>query len=78
MVFSYDGVEYEILPFSFYDRNFTNLIFYNEIYNSDKNIPEDFLVTYSVVRVTGGQNEKPAIITHRRKKPAPLTKYFVG
>ena len=69
---SKNGIFMEALPFSFYDRNFTNLIFYNEMYNTDQNIPEDFLVTYSVVRVTGGQNEKPAIVTHRRKKPAAL------
>jgi GWxTD domain-containing protein len=69
---SKNGVFMEALPFGFYDRNLTNLMFYNEIYNTDQNIPEDFLVSYTVIKAFGSPNEKPALITHRRKKTAAV------
>jgi hypothetical protein len=69
---SKNGVFMEALPFGFYDRNFTNLIFYNEIYNSDQNINDDFLVTCSVIKAFGAPNEKPSLVAHRRKKPTTV------
>lgn len=69
---SKNGVFMEALPFGFYDRNLTNLSFYNEIYNADQNIPEDFLVTYTVIKAFGSPNEKPAFVAHRRKKPEAI------
>lgn len=69
---SKNGVFMEALPFGFYDRNFTNLIFYNEVYNTDQNIGEDFLMTFSVIKAFGQPNEKPAMVSHRRKKSAPV------
>ncbi len=69
---SKNGVFMEALPFAFYDRNLTNLSFYNEIYNSDQNIPEDFLVSFTVIKAFGSPNEKPAFVAHRRKKPEPI------
>ncbi len=65
---SKNGVFMEALPFGFYDRNLTNLMFYNEIYNSDKNIMEDFLVSFTIIKAFGSPNEKPAFVAHRRKK----------
>jgi GWxTD domain-containing protein len=69
---SKNGVFMEALPFGFYDRNLANLMFYNEIYNSDQNIPEDFLVSYTVIKAFGSPNEKPAMVSHRRKKPEKI------
>jgi GWxTD domain-containing protein len=69
---SKNGIFMEALPFGFYDRNLTSLIFYNEIYNTDQNIPEDFLVTCTVIKAFGSPNEKPSMVAHRRKKPATL------
>ena len=62
----------EALPFGFYDRNLTSLIFYNEVYNTDQNIPEDFLITCTVIKAFGSPNEKPSMVAHRRKKPATV------
>lgn len=69
---SKNGIFMEALPFAFYDRNLTNLIFYNEIYNTDKLINDDFLMSFSVIKAFGAANEKPAMVAHRRKKAAPL------
>jgi GWxTD domain-containing protein len=69
---SKNGVFMEALPFGYYDRNLTNLIFYNEMYNTDQNIQDDFLVSYTVVKAFGSPNEKPAFVAHRRKKSAPI------
>ena len=69
---SKNGLFMEALPFAFYDYNMANLMFYNEIYNTDQNIKDDFLVTCSVIKAFGNPNEKPAMVAHRRKKPAPV------
>ena len=69
---SKNGIFMEALPFAFYDYNRANLMFYNEIYNTDKNVNDDFLVTCSVIKAFGNPNEQPAMVAHRRKKPAPV------
>jgi GWxTD domain-containing protein len=69
---SKNGIFMEALPFGFYDRNLTNLIFYNEIYNIDQNSPDDFLVTCTVIKAFGAVNEKPSMVAHKRKKPAAV------
>ena len=45
------GYFMEALPFNFYDKMHPNLIFFNEVYNSDKAIGDDFLVCYSVQKI---------------------------
>lgn len=70
---SKNGYFMEALPFSFYDKDLVNLIFYNEIYNSDSNIGDDFLMSYKIIKAFGaGANEKPALISNKRLKSAPF------
>ncbi len=63
-----NGYFLEPLPFQYYDRNFANLLFYNELYNTDKSIKEDFLLSYSIENTEGVANKKAVIIGHKRKK----------
>ncbi len=63
------GYFMEALPFNFYDRTHPNLIFFNEVYNSDKAIDDDFLVSYAVQKLFAQPNDRPLIIAHKRKKP---------
>ena len=64
------GYFMEALPFNFYDRTHPNLIFFNEVYNTDKVIGDDFLVSYSVHKLVAQPNERPLLIAHKRKKSA--------
>jgi GWxTD domain-containing protein len=66
-----NGYFMEPLPFQYYDRSATMLIFYNEIYNTDKTIGDDFLLSYSIEKAFAKTNERPVLMGHKRKKPAP-------
>jgi GWxTD domain-containing protein len=66
-----NGYYMEVLPFAFYDRSYPNLTFYNEIYNADKGIGDDFMVSYAVCKLFATPNDKPLMIAHKRKKAAP-------
>ena len=70
--FMKNGYLLEILPFQYYDRSQTNLIFYNEIYNTDKFIGDDFLLSYAIENASSTLNGKMIMIGHKRKKPAPF------
>jgi len=47
-IFVKSGVQLEPLAFNFYNKRANRLIFYNEIYNADQAIGQDYLVTYTV------------------------------
>ncbi len=64
------GYFMEALPFNFYDKTHSTLIFFNEVYNTDKAIGDDFLVSYSVQKLFGQPTDRPLLIAHKRKKPA--------
>ena len=70
--FNKNGYLLEMLPFQYYDRSQTNLIFYNEIYNTDKFIGDDFLLSYAIENASSTLNGKMMMIGHKRKKPAPF------
>lgn len=59
-------------PFQFYGKNAENLIFYNEIYNADKDIGDDFMVSYIIERVKGNGDTENILTNHKRKKPTPV------
>ncbi len=67
-----NGLYLECLPYNFYDKNTSKLIFYNEIYNADKTIGEDFMVSYSIERVKGNGDTETVKIGHKRRKPNPI------
>ncbi len=66
-----NGYFMEPLPFQYYDRAATMLIFYNEVYNTDKTIVDDFLLSYSIEKANAKPNERAVMIGHKRKKSAP-------
>ncbi|MEM6965898.1 MAG: hypothetical protein AAF573_14115, partial [Bacteroidota bacterium] len=47
-VLTKNGFHLEPLAYNFYSRNFSKLIFYNEIYETDKKIGDDFQVSYGI------------------------------
>ena len=72
-IFVKSGVQLEPLAFNFYNKRANRLIFYSEIYNADKAIGEDYLVTYNVTEVINDKLLKPISVGHKRKKAEPIT-----
>ena len=70
------GIQMEPLPYNFYSRHASSLIFYNEVYNSDKAIGEDFMVSYSIEKLDNGEAEM-IMIGHKRQKPKPIVPLLV-
>ncbi len=70
------GVQIEPLPYNFYGRHASSLIFYNEIYNADKTLGEDFLVSYSIEKLEDGDSEM-VMIGHKRQKAQPIVPLLV-
>ena len=70
-VFVKNGHYQEALPYNFYNKNASKLIFYNEIYNAEKASPGSIIVSYGINNVL---NEKSRTISigHKRKKSAPV------
>lgn len=66
-----NGIKMEPLPYNFYGKNASTLSFYNEIYNSDAEIGEDFMVSYSIEQLVNQEN-RTVMIGHKRLKPAPI------
>ncbi len=79
-MFIKNGIKMEPLPFNFYSRHASRLIFYNEVYNTDKVLGEDYLVSYSVVPASSSpdQNAKPIMIGHKRQSPASIVPVLIG
>lgn len=71
-VFVKHGYFLEALPYNFCDKHQNNLIIYNELYNTDKAIGADYLLSYYIERI--GQNDKTEMVQigHSRKKPVPI------
>jgi GWxTD domain-containing protein len=63
-----NGLYMEPLPYNFYGKTASTLSFYNEIYNADKAIGDDFVITYIIQKVENGQAEI-VMIGNKRKKP---------
>jgi len=74
--FSKSGIHMEPLPYHFYGKNASLLLFYNELYNSDKAIGDDFQVSYSIEKTVEGQ-PKTVLIGHKRMKPAPVVPLLI-
>jgi GWxTD domain-containing protein len=66
-----NGYFMEPLPFQYYDRSATKLIFYNEVYNTDKTIGDDFLFSYSIEKANAKTDERAVLMGHKRRKAAP-------
>lgn len=66
-----NGLFMESLPANFYSRHAGTLWFYNEIYNSDQKIGEDFILSCIISKVTNGK-EKTEVIINKRKQPGEV------
>lgn len=62
-----NGVYMEPLTYNFYNRNRTTLSFYNELYDADKVVGEDFVISYKIDQLTDGKTET-ILIGHKRQK----------
>ena len=72
-IFVKGGVQLEPLAFNFYNKRANRLIFYSEIYNADKAIGQDYLVSYTVTEVVNDKLLKPVSVGHKRKTAEPIT-----
>lgn len=67
--FHRNGYFMEPLPFNFYHRNSSTLVFYNEIYDADKTFEQDYMVTYSIV---DNSEATPRVMDYRHVRLSPL------
>ena len=63
-----NGFFVEPLPFNFYHKNLNKLIFYNEIYDTDKKIKDDFQISYGIEKLINNKS-KTILIGHKKRKP---------
>ncbi len=66
-----NGYFIEPLPHNFYHKNLDKLIFYNEVYDTDKKIGDDFQVTYGIERKINNK-ATTVLIGHKKRKPQPI------
>ena len=67
---------FEPLPSAFLDRYCDRLIFYNEIYDTDKLVGDDFLVSYYMEAANGEQTSKPIGLVHKRRSPEMVVPFL--
>ncbi len=72
-IFVKSGLQLEPLAFNFYNKRANRLLFYSEIYNADKVIGQDYLVTYTVTEIVNEKLQKPISVGHKRKKAEQST-----
>jgi GWxTD domain-containing protein len=73
-----NGYYLEALPFNFCHKNVSNLIFYNELYNSDKAIGDDFLVRYTINKVQGNGDTETVMIGNKKRKPKAVNVFLLS
>ncbi len=66
-----NGYFIEPLPHNFYHKNLDKLIFYNEVYDTDTKIGDDFQVSYGIERKMNNK-VSPVLIGHKKRKPQPI------
>jgi len=71
-MFIKSGLYLESAPFNFYGRYAETLIFYNEIYNTDKKLGEDFMMSYIIEKLNGNKKKETVLIGHKRKKASAV------
>ena len=64
-----NGYYLEALPYNFYHKNISHLVFYSEIYNTDEAIGDDFLVRYIIDKVQGNGDTEAVMIGNKKRKP---------
>lgn len=69
--FTKNGFNLEPLPYNFYGRNASALIFYNEIYNADQAVGDVFSISYAIEKLVNNKAHTVAI-AHKRLDPTPV------
>ena len=70
--FTKNGYYLETLPFNFYNKKADKLGFYNEIYNADKAIGDEYLIRYFIDEV-GNNNKRTTLkMGHKKRKPSAV------
>lgn len=67
--FTKNGYYLETLPFNFYNKKADKLAFYNEIYNSDKVLDDEFLIRYFIDEVGNNETRKTIKLGHKKRMP---------
>jgi GWxTD domain-containing protein len=67
---------FQTLPFDFYDKNAERLIFYNEIYNTDKLQNQELTTTYAIYDERLGQNGLPVFTQYKPLRAKPQNVVF--
>lgn len=70
--FTKNGLKMEMAPFSFYNKQLGELIFYTEVYGADQHLGEDYVISYYIDKVTSLRKEKSFIIGHKRRSAKPI------
>ncbi|MEL6865489.1 MAG: GWxTD domain-containing protein [Bacteroidota bacterium] len=68
-MFIKNGFYLEPLPFNYYNKYASKLIFYNELYGADRFIADDFVIRYSVERLNGKGEAESVMVGNKRRKP---------
>lgn len=67
-----NGIEIEPLPFNWYHKKADELIFYNEIYNSDKVVGDTYFISYSIQDASNKNTGKALKTAYKRLEPAAV------
>lgn len=67
-----NGIRVEPLPFNWYHKNTSQLIFYHEIYNADKVIADAYFLSFYIKKEGNQETEKPVLISHKRQDAQPI------
>lgn len=65
-----NGYFLEPAPFNFYNKNLETLFFYTEVYNTEGNIKDNFLISYSIRSDSKLAGDKDIVIGHKSKTAA--------
>ncbi|MEM9822948.1 MAG: GWxTD domain-containing protein [Bacteroidota bacterium] len=67
-----NGYLLENLPYNFYTKKADALRFYIEIYNSDQQIRDQYLVRYFIDELRGDGKRRPVLTGHKKRIPKPV------
>ncbi len=70
------GFCFEPLPYQFLSHRNGLLIFYCELYNTDRQIGEDFLVRYFIDNADTPRQEETLLTGYKRKSPEPVIPFL--
>jgi GWxTD domain-containing protein len=71
-----NGYLMQTLPFDFCDKNTERITIYNELYNSNKTLKEDFSATFLVYDAQKGQNSLPILTQNKKLSPSATNIIF--